>query len=113
MRARSRLIDGWLIAIDNLVNGTTIVPHEPVGDVLELFHIEFDGHDVVDAEGAPCESLLEPAQEPCAPRIGFDGRRREVASRLRSAVAPWFDRRQPLDVIRDRLEERGKAPQVS
>ncbi len=45
MRARSRLIDGWLIAIDNLVNGTTIVPHEPVGDVLELFHIEFDGHD--------------------------------------------------------------------
>ena len=55
------------------------------------------------------ESLRLPTQPACAPQLAFAGRRREVASRLRSAVAPWFDRRQPLDLIRDRLEERGFA----
>jgi hypothetical protein len=111
--AHALLIDGWLISVDNLVNGTTIAPQEVVGDVLELFHIELEGHDVIDAEGAPCESLWVPSQQECAPRLGFAGRRREVASRLRSAAAPWFDRRQPLDIIRDRLEERATTAAVT
>jgi len=109
--AHALFIDGCLIPAGDLVNGTTIAPHETPGPVLELFHIELDGHDVIDAEGCPCESLLMPGQEACAPRLGFHGRRREVASRLRSAVAPWIDRRRPLDVIRDRLEGRGERPQ--
>jgi hypothetical protein len=29
----------------------------------------------------------------------------EVSSRFRSAISPWFDRRQKLDIIRDKLEE--------
>jgi hypothetical protein len=29
----------------------------------------------------------------------------EIKSRLRSAISPWFDCRQKLDIIRDRLEE--------
>ena len=29
----------------------------------------------------------------------------EGASRLRSAISPWFDRRQKFDIIRDSLEE--------
>jgi hypothetical protein len=37
------------------------------------------------------------------------GRRGELKSRIRSAVSPWFDRREPIDMIRDRLEERGIA----
>ncbi|MBN9089186.1 MAG: Hint domain-containing protein [Reyranella sp.] len=107
--AHALLIDGRLIAAADLVNGTTIVPHDTAGiDVLELFHIELESHDVIDAEGCPCESLLLPGEAACAPRLGFDGRSREVASRLRSAIAPWFDRREPLDVIRDRLEVRGE-----
>jgi len=40
----------------------------------------------------------------CAPLIG-SGRRMEGASRLRSAISPWFDCRQKFDVIRDKLEE--------
>jgi len=28
---------------------------------------------------------------------------------LRSAISPWIDRRQTLDIIRDELEERGIA----
>jgi hypothetical protein len=46
---------------------------------------------------------------PCAPRLGFNGGRSELMSRLRSAVSVWLDRRRALDVIRDRIEERGLA----
>ncbi len=48
-------------------------------------------------------------ERPCAPLLAFNGSRSEVASRIRSAISPWFDIRRPLDVIRDRIEERGLA----
>jgi hypothetical protein len=32
-----------------------------------------------------------------------------MMSRVRSALSPWADYRRKLDVIRDRLEERGIA----
>jgi hypothetical protein len=35
------------------------------------------------------------------------GRRVEIKSRFRSAISPWIDRREKLDIIRDELEERG------
>lgn len=79
-------------------------------------------------QGALCESLVEiretdamfgdyirkygaakTKKTPCAPILTFNGGRNEVKSRLRSAVSIWLDRRQQLDVIRDRLEERGIA----
>jgi hypothetical protein len=53
-----------------------------------------------------------PSQQECAPRLGFAGRRREVVSRLRSAAASRFDRRRPLDIIRDRLDERATTAAV-
>jgi hypothetical protein len=48
-------------------------------------------------------------ERPYAPVLAFNGARSEVASRIRSAISPWFDIRRPLDVIRDRIEERGLA----
>ena len=45
----------------------------------------------------------------CAPYASYGGGRGEFKSRIRSAMSPWLDRREPLDVIRDRLEERGLA----
>jgi hypothetical protein len=39
--------------------------------------------------------------------LSFNGGRSEIRSRARSAVSPWIDRREKIDVIRDRLEERG------
>jgi len=42
----------------------------------------------------------------CVPWVGF-GRRIEIKSRFRSAISPWIDRRQKLDIIRDELEEGG------
>jgi hypothetical protein len=39
------------------VNGTTIALHD-AGDACELeyFHIKLQSHDIIDAEGAPCET---------------------------------------------------------
>jgi len=41
--------------------------------------------------------------------LSFKGGRNEIKSRFRSAISPWIDRRQKLDIIRDELEERGIA----
>ncbi|HUB12460.1 MAG TPA: Hint domain-containing protein [Acetobacteraceae bacterium] len=123
-RPHSLLIDDVLVPVGNLINGTTIVLSDAreLGE-LELFHIKLESHDVIFAEGVPCETLLSVDENamnfieylgkygqstsndaPCAPVLGF-GLRVEINSRLRSAISPWFDRRQKLDIIRDKLEE--------
>jgi hypothetical protein len=55
-------IDGVLVRAESLVNGATIVLHD-AGDVTELeyYHIKLQSHDVIYAEGAPCETLAESA----------------------------------------------------
>jgi len=122
----SLLIDGVLVPAGMLINGATITRHEPEEDQLEFFHIKFESHDVIYAEGAPTETLLEveefavnfadylrrygaPARSEarCAPFVGTGGGRDELKSRLRSALSPWVDFRNQADVVRDRLEERG------
>jgi hypothetical protein len=121
--------DGLLIPVGNLINGTTITRQEAREyDELEYFNIKVEGHDVIYAEGAPVETLLDvdesavnfaeyyrkygipKTQETrCAPWVSYGGNRGELKSRVRSAVSPWFDQREQIDVIRDRLEERGIA----
>lgn len=101
-------VEGLLVPIGNLVNGTSIVFETARGqDTLDFFHIELACHDLLDAAGAPCESLLHPGAASCAPIVGFNGGRNELRSRLRSAASLVIDRRRPLDVIRDMTEERG------
>jgi hypothetical protein len=129
--AHALFIDGVLVPAGDLVNGTTITLDEADElDRLEYFHIKLENHGVIDAQGASCETLLglsesdatfndyvrkygpqESSEIPCAPRLGFNGGRSELMSRLRSALSVWRDRRQALDVIRDRIEERGIAAQ--
>jgi hypothetical protein len=122
-RSHALLIDGVLVPAGHLINGTTITLYDADAlDELEFFHIKLEGHDVIYAEGAPCETLVEVDENAvnfaeylrrnqearCAPWVGF-GPRIEIASHFRSAIAPWIDRRQKLDIIRDRIEERGIA----
>ena len=103
-------VDGFLMPIGQLVNGSSIVFETAAGhDTLDFFHIELERHDVLDAEGAPCESLRDPAGETCVPMLSFGGGRGELLSRLRSAAVLVVDRRQPIDLIREGLEERGLA----
>jgi hypothetical protein len=125
-RSHALLFDEILVQAGSLINGTTITlyPAREL-DELEYFHIKLAEHDVIYAEGAPCESLLGvdenavnfpeyyrrygvPLAEetPCVP-IMSSGGRSELKSRLRSAISPWIDRRQKVDIIRDQLEQRG------
>lgn len=122
-------VDGLLVQAEALVNGQTIVRRIPDDtQVLDYFQIELFDHDVILAEGAPAETFLgsndrslfdngaeyevlygaEPAAEPVpfAPEISLSGRRKQVKSRLRSALAPWVDARKPFDKVRDRIEDR-------
>lgn len=126
-RAHMVYLDGLLMPIGDLINGRTIAPVDVNDDRLEYFHVEFEMHDVVLAEGAPCETLrLTPERlwsfdngneyldlygQPrevaaYAPIASFNGRRSELKSRLRSAIAPVIDVRHPLDVVRDDMEAR-------
>jgi hypothetical protein len=123
----SLMIDGLLVPAGCLINGETITRHEGANecDELEFFHIKLESHDVIYAEGAPVDTLLrvdecavnfadyfrqygQPTIEEarCAPFATFGGGRGEMTSRMRSAISPWLDRRTPLDLIRDRLEDR-------
>jgi hypothetical protein len=122
------LIDGLLIPVGDLINDTTIRRHDTQGDELEFFHIKMESHDAIYAEGAQVETLgevderainfaeyfrlygiPETEETPCAPRVSYHGVRGEFKSRIRSVISPWVDRREQIDVIRDRLEERGIA----
>jgi hypothetical protein len=128
-KAHALLIDGLLVPVCNLINGTTITVYDAGElDELEFFHIKLEHHDVIYAEGAPCETLVHVDENAvnfaeylrqygpptitddarCAPWVGF-GRRIEMRSHFRSAISPWIDCRQKLDIIRDELEKRGMA----
>ena len=123
------LIDGVLVAAGNLINGTTITRFDAGEfDELEFFHIKLELHDVIYAAGAPCETLLNVDENaanfaeylrqhgppitqavPCAPLLSLNGSRSEIKSCFRSAISPWYDRRQTADIIRDILDARGIA----
>ena len=128
-RAHLLYLNGVLIPASDLINGGTISAVTPDVDAIEYFHVELGSHEVVLAEGAPCESLQIVAGQipafdnraeyealyghlasvdmaPYAPIASFNGGRGELKSRLRSALAPVIDFRRPLDVVRDNVEAR-------
>jgi Hint domain len=121
------LIDGVLVPAELLINGTTITRYEArEHDELEFFHVKLESHDVIYAEGAPAETLVNVEEcavnfadylrqygmtardeDRCAPSIPMGAGRVELMSRLRSALSPWIDIRSQVEVVRDRLEEYG------
>ena len=127
--AHALLIDDVLVAAGNLINDTTITRYDARElDELEFFHIKLERHNVIYAEGAPTETLLEvdesavnfaeylrqygsvkTEETPCAPVLRYGYRRGEIKSCFRSAISPWIDRRQRVDIIRDELDARGIA----
>ncbi|MEM7774405.1 MAG: Hint domain-containing protein [Pseudomonadota bacterium] len=118
-------IDGLLIPVRHLENGVSIARAKDMpGDEIAYFHIELDMHTAVLANGLPAETLQgghvrrhfdnfadyaalygdeSPMLAAFAPIVGLNGGRETVSSHMRSAIAPVYDMRQPLDVIRDDL----------
>jgi hypothetical protein len=124
-------IDGILIPASNLVNGVTIMADaKPEALSLTLFHIELDTHEAILAEGLAVESfrhdrlhphafffdnadeyvrLYGPPGEPpapLAPILRYRSSRQELASHMRSALAPVYDFRKPIERVRDQIVDR-------
>jgi Hint domain len=124
-------IDGILIPAINLVNGVTIVADaKPEALSLTYFHIELDTHEAILAEGLAVESFrlvdqlthafwFDNADEyvrlygspgeppaPFAPILRYRRSRHELASHMRSALAPVYDFRKPIEKVRDRIIDR-------
>jgi hypothetical protein len=124
-------IDGILIPARNLVNGVTIVADaKPEVLPLTLYHIELDTHEAILAEGLAVESFrldnhlthaywFDNADEyvrlygspgeppaPFAPILRYRRSRQELASHMRSAFAPVYDMRKPIEKVRDRVIDR-------
>jgi Hint domain len=59
------VLDGILVRAKYLVNGMTIQQADAVGQV-DYFHLEFEAHEIILAEGAPAESYVD-----CDNRQGF------------------------------------------
>ena len=119
-------IDGVLVPVGRLINGTTIALYAADEyEELEYFHIKLETHDVIHAAGVQCETLLsvdetmsnfadylrrygtpQTQELRCSPVL--EGRRREIMSRLRHVMSPSRGPHK-IDIIRDRLEERAIA----
>jgi hypothetical protein len=101
-------VDGFLVPVGDLVNGSSILIKATDGqDSLEFFNIELERHNILDVQGAFFESLQRAGTERCAPYLRLRGRGSKLQSHMRSVASVVIDRRQPIDVIRDRLDERG------
>ena len=53
------LIDGHLIHAKALVNGKTIVQMTEWEGDIEYYHIETEKHEIIFAEGLPCETFID------------------------------------------------------
>jgi hypothetical protein len=104
------LIDGVLVPAEHLVNTLTVVKAGAV-DQVEYFHLEFEAHELILAEGAPAESYVE-----CDNRQGFHNAHEFASLYPDDARAPFgycLPRLQAgmaeLAAIRARLFERAAA----
>jgi len=120
--AHALYLDGLLVPVRQLINGRSIARCAVEADIIEYFHIEVAGHDVIFAEGAPAETLRGRSEldfDNATDRVETSSvtpfaaitpyRTRDVLrSRLRTAMSPIIDRRRPVDLVWERLAERAE-----
>jgi hypothetical protein len=120
-------IDGVLIRVRDLVNGTSIAP-APHSETIEYFQIVLDSHDVILAEGVPAETFLltsnniegfanfaefarlypgdqHRSMTPYAPIVGDSGRE-HLKALLPRGVRRAFQMREPVQDIYGRIAAR-------
>jgi hypothetical protein len=100
-----------LVPVGELVNGVTIV-REEVAEVT-YWHVELESHDVLMAEGLPCESYLDTGNR------AFFGREHgrlagiEPDRTLAASCRPFVAEGAILEAIRERLAARAQAREVA
>jgi hypothetical protein len=119
-------IDGDLILVKDLVNGTSIAPAPPAdGETIEYFHVVLESHEMILAEGAPAETLLlwgdnhegftnfaefkrlypaGLAMTPFARIAGFESGRDHLKALLRLGMQPFLPGRQPIRDAREPID---------
>jgi hypothetical protein len=120
--------DGYLIKVKFLVNGASIAYESPAErDVIEYYHVRFEEHEVVFADGLAVESMRSgnatasvrfddyrhadgatKRLQPCAPMLGYSGGRQNAIALLRLAVYPFIDVRDRIQIVYDRIATRAK-----
>jgi hypothetical protein len=125
-----------LIPIKYLINGTSVAQGAPSDiSAIEYYHIEFDRHEVLYAEGAMVESFFDgyserehfsnfieyerlygaecqPKMMPFAPILGYRNRRAKMEGVARSLISNIVDVRDPIQIARDQIARRAEAMQV-
>jgi len=91
-------VEGVLIPAGCLVNGATIVPQEV--DVVDYYHVELESHDVLLAEGLPCESYFDDGN-----RASFDNAGEHVALHGRLDPQSWENAYAPCVMAGPQLVE--------
>ncbi|TKW80146.1 MAG: Hint domain-containing protein [Bradyrhizobium icense] len=124
----SLFIDGVLIPVRHLVNGSSIRFDESAlaRETLEYFHVEIETHEVIYAGELPVESYLYSGgvvgwdnfddylqrygehriMSPLAPIHSYEGGFDELRGLLRLAASRVVDIRDPIQIAHDRLKER-------
>jgi hypothetical protein len=93
-------IDGVLVTARALIGET--IKQENVDSVV-YYHIQLDGHDIVIANGTPCETLLD-ADDP----IGFDNAAEApITDVFLAPCLPRVSQGEAVEAIRARIRERG------
>jgi len=96
-------LDGMLISARDLVNGDSIVQEESVEEIA-YFHLEFDTHAVIFAEGAPSESFVdEETREIFDNAAEFHERYPDAPSQPVRYCAPRLGEGPELEAVRRRL----------
>jgi len=120
-----------LIPVMYLVNETSITQATPSEmSTLEYYHVEFDTHEVIYAEGALVESYdgsnrdnfsnfvqyerlygveRKPEMTPFAPILKYRGRRQELKGLIRSLISNVVDVRDPIQIAYDQLAKRAES----
>jgi len=122
-----------LIPVMYLINEATIAQGTPSDtSAIEYYHIEFDTHEVIYAEGALVESFIDDDSSrenfsnfaqykrlygaerqskmtPFAPILRYRGRRQELKGLARSLISNVVDVRDPIQIAYDQLAQRAAA----
>ncbi|WP_026282678.1 Hint domain-containing protein [Rhizobium sp. 2MFCol3.1] len=123
-------VDGALVRVKDLVNGSSIVSALPDdSEAIEYYNVLLDSHDVVIAEGTPVETFqlrgsdyesfdnfveLEklypverrPRMAPYAPVVGEESGRQHLKALLLLGVSPIVPMRDPFKTVSRRISSR-------